>query len=268
MVDDFEDDSLPIFPKTLGNKTFADPRLFNLGELKHITQNYGLYVYEKDNRGRPTMNTNPCSMDQYKDYTLVFYPGRIPDSGVRLDDKLASLAARSGLFGKSVLHEKLPAEFDQKGDIRARRVPLGEAAKMYFNVGDKDVKDRALKDGEEGFYYLWHRGIHLLCGGEGFDPTTYLVRPSYYDLKKRTDAVCFLKELKAVDTSVKTPEALKKALELNGPEKSKPSTKSTATKKRRRSERELLLDDQQVETHEDSEHEDDDDQSSEAQIEE
>ena len=222
-------------------------------------------------------------MDQYSHYTLISYSavntiddfkayyaaGKIPGSGVRLDDKLVSLACRCGLFSKAVLHENWPAEFDQKGDLRARRVPLGNPSKMFFGVGSVDVKGRELASGEEGYYYLWHRGISLLCGEEGFDPATYLVRPSYYDLKKRVDEICFLKELKAVEqdgeaagsdsSTHSTPAPVKKSLKLSAPRKPKetvtsPSQPATSTSKRQpRRKVEVPRDDEQTDVDTDAE---------------
>jgi len=70
-------------------------------------------------------------------------------------------AARSGITIKQ-LHDAFPVKLNGKGDVRARRIPLGRAAKHFFDVSIKDIKGRVLKPGEEGDYYLWHRGISLL----------------------------------------------------------------------------------------------------------
>ena len=52
--------------------------------------------------------------------------------------------------------EKLdsPAEFDKKGDIRARSVCLGEAAKELLQGRRRRLKELKLQPEEEGYYYL------------------------------------------------------------------------------------------------------------------
>ena len=62
---------------------------------------------------------------------------------------------------------------------RGLRVPLGHAAKVFKNVGDKDLEGNVLGVGEEGYYYLWHKGLHLLCGKEGLDGGVYTKRPAF-----------------------------------------------------------------------------------------
>lgn len=64
------------------------------------------------------------------------------------------------------------------GMTRGLRVPLGHAAKVFKDVGQKDVAGNILGEGEQGYYYLWHKGLHLLCGKEGLDAGVYLKRPS------------------------------------------------------------------------------------------
>ena len=61
-----------------------------------------------------------------------------------------------------------------------------------------DVKSRALTSNEEKYYYLWHKNISLFYKKEKFDFVIYLIRSSYYDLKKRVDEICFLKKFKVV----------------------------------------------------------------------
>ncbi len=194
-------DDIPIFPPTCRGKLLAPPRHFNQSDLKHDTKSYVAYDWKNDNRAEKTLITNASTFDQYDNYRLV--SGRkissieqfnalpmMPDAGVRLDDKCVSLAARSGRT-IAQLHEAYPAEFDRNGDLRSRLIPLGSAAKHWFDVGDMDINNRELKPGQEGFYYLWHRGISLLCGAEGFDPKKFLVRPSYHDLKLPINGLLF-----------------------------------------------------------------------------
>ena len=56
---------------------------------------------------------------------------------------------------------------------RASRVPLGHAVKEWKSVGDKDIDGNTIAKGEEGFYYLWHRGLQMLGGQEliGAEPS-------------------------------------------------------------------------------------------------
>ena len=54
------------------------------------------------------------------------------------------------------LHAQFPAEFDKNGGMRAGRVSLNETAKKFFDVRAEELKGRVLKEGEKGWYYLWH----------------------------------------------------------------------------------------------------------------
>ena len=102
----------------------------------------------------------------------------IPKTGVRLDDLTASRVL--GRFTAKQLHEYWPAEFDTKGMIRAVRVPLGDASKMYVHAGEIDADGKTAGSADEGWYYKWWGGIHMLCGEEGFD--TYMIRPCFEQL--------------------------------------------------------------------------------------
>ena len=66
-----------------------------------------------------------------------------------------------------------------------------------------DVKNRAFASNEKKYYYLWHKDISLFCEKEEFDLVIYLIRSLYYDLKKRVDEICFLKEFKVVEQNKK-----------------------------------------------------------------
>ena len=79
-------------------------------------------------------------------------------------------------------HERWPVEFDGKKMVKAVRMPLGFAAKMWVNKGDKDRHGDAAP--EAGWYYKWYRGLHLLCGEEGINQ--YKHRPSHQDMMKDT----------------------------------------------------------------------------------
>lgn len=63
--------------------------------------------------------------------------------------------------------------------VRATRYPLGRAAKIYANVGDKDIKGKTVQKGEEGWYHASYRGLQLLCGREGAEAGMYAMRPSH-----------------------------------------------------------------------------------------
>ena len=100
--------------------------------------------------------------------------------GVRLDDLTASRVL--GQFTVKELNEYRPAKFDTKGMIRAVRVPLGDASKMYVHAGEIDADGKTVESADEGWYYKWWGGIHLLCGEEGFE--TYMIRPSFKQMGK------------------------------------------------------------------------------------
>ena len=66
------------------------------------------------------------------------------------------------LFAIEALHNTPQSD---NGMIKARRMPLGFAAKIYVQVGDIDRNGHAAT--QAGWYYKWYRGIRLLCGLEG-----------------------------------------------------------------------------------------------------
>ena len=59
--------------------------------------------------------------------------------------------------------------------VRATRVPLGNAAKVWKVKGDKDIDDKEIK--KSGWYYIWYADIHQLPGDEGF--MGYTIRPTH-----------------------------------------------------------------------------------------
>ena len=173
-----------------------------------------------------------------------------------------SLTCRCELFLKIVLHENWPTKFDQKRNFRARRVPLKNFFKIFFDVRFVDVKSRELASNEEKYYYLWHKDISLFYKKEEFDSVIYLIRSSYYDLKKRVDEICFLKKFKVVKQNEEivdfnsfthlTPTSVKKFLKLFAPRKSKKtvinlSQSAISTSKRQlRKKVEVFRDDEQT----------------------
>ena len=100
---------------------------------------------------------------------------------MRLDDYAVSIIAKE--MGVKERSTNFPAEFDKAGMTRATRVPLGIAAKTYQDVGAVDLDRNMVEKGQEGWYYLWYRGLQLLCGKEGSDQQIYFIRPSFEKLR-------------------------------------------------------------------------------------
>ena len=101
----------------------------------------------------------------------------VPTSGVRIDDLTISKVIQH--FSRKALHNQWPADFDTLGMIRASRVPLGHAAKLWVDRGIQDIHGDTVDIGEEGYYYKFWRGLHPLVGAEGLSAGLYKIRPSY-----------------------------------------------------------------------------------------
>ena len=101
----------------------------------------------------------------------------LPTLGVRLDDRLVGLVLESCTIKER--SRNWPADIDQHGMPRARRIPLGHASKSFRFAGEKDLNGKILTRSQEGWYYDWWRGLHCLMGKEGYDVDHYLVRPSF-----------------------------------------------------------------------------------------
>ena len=155
------------------------PRLPSQHLRLYDTSRYILYDPEKGNVG-PRVTQKFRTFAQYDEFTLFMNPAietfdDIPTSGVRLDDMtVAFVMIRCTL---KTLYANWPADFDLEGMIRARRVPLGHAAKFWKAEGDVDVDGNVVPKGEAGYYYKWWRGLHCLCGKEGLDRNLYMIRP-------------------------------------------------------------------------------------------
>lgn len=121
---------------------------------------------------------------------------KILAKGVRLDDLNVAIVIESGELGRKPRNENWKAEFDIKGMVRGLRVPLGHAAKEFKKKGDVDIDGNVLRDADEGWYYLWYRGLHLLCGQEGSVGKIYLKRPSFET--DRCKGLTFKKSHKAI----------------------------------------------------------------------
>ncbi len=94
---------------------------------------------------------------------------------VRLDDFAVHLVGEGA--GVQERSDNWPPEFNEDGMIRASRMPLGLAAKVWASAGDVDIDGNKVL--EDGWYYVWYRGIHLLCGHEGLKKKLYMIRPRY-----------------------------------------------------------------------------------------
>ncbi|KAL9040787.1 MAG: hypothetical protein Q9214_004344 [Letrouitia sp. 1 TL-2023] len=168
------------------------PRLPIHADRKFTTEHYELYQ-----SGCTLTQTSAGkfagTFEIYDDFKLILakVQGKvveiadIPTHGVRLDDLLVAKVLESGSFTKPQLHGKWPAEFDLEGMVRARRIPLGYAAKRYVEAGEKDVDGNIVQPGEEGYYYKWWGGLHCLMGKEGQDKGLYMTRPSFEKFKIR-----------------------------------------------------------------------------------
>ena len=153
--------------------------------LSYGTARYEIYDPRKSNYST-YVNKPFTSFNQYNDYTLYMNPtledaSSIPSQGVRVDDMTAAFVLNTCV--PKILHGKWPADFDTAGMIRGKRVPLGYAAKFWKNVGDVDLDGHGVPAGQEGYYYMWWRGLHNLCGKEGLDAKVYQHRPSFETFK-------------------------------------------------------------------------------------
>jgi len=59
------------------------------------------------------------------------------------------------------------------------------AAKRFVNLGEMDLEGKVVPPGEEGYYYQWWCGLHILCGQERLAGGMYLIRPSYERSRSR-----------------------------------------------------------------------------------
>lgn len=148
------------------------------------TEHYQIYDKEVAQEVEPVIGAF-VSFNRYNHYKLYINPflktiDDIPEIGVRLDDLTISRVL--GSLGRA-LHRAWPADFDQQGMIRATRIPLGLAAKIWVKAGAVDVDGELIP--KDGYYYSWWRGLHCLMGKEGYDAGHYLIRPSYESFKCR-----------------------------------------------------------------------------------
>ncbi|KAL9576408.1 MAG: hypothetical protein Q9212_007124 [Teloschistes hypoglaucus] len=140
-------------------------------QLDYQTDDYPVYDPQIDNRGPKVIGPFRMSYNIYMMATHF-------TSGVRLDDLTVSKVLGSSLR-RLELNKYWQSEFDRNAMVRATCVPLGHAAKAFKKVGDIDTDGNIIAEGQQGWYYLWWTGLHLLCGKEGLDAGMYMVRPSF-----------------------------------------------------------------------------------------
>ena len=65
---------------------------------------------------------------------------------------------------------------------RFDRIPCGHAAKEWKVIEDMDCAGRTIDSKEEeGFYYLWRKGTHILGGQESIDTDLFKPRDIHYN---------------------------------------------------------------------------------------
>ena len=167
--------------------------------MRFNTTRYKLYDHDNPQNITPAPGSFTGDFSKYDHYVLFVKPilnsiGEIPTRGVRIDD--LTLSRVLGKMKDLELNARWPADIDMKGMVRARRVPLGRAAKMWVTAGDVDIDGNVMGVEDEGYYYKWWLGLHCLMGHEGFRAGRYLQRPSHeedlcpgFAFKKRYKAV-------------------------------------------------------------------------------
>lgn len=185
-------------PITKGKQVTGEARVPSSKLRRYKTSFYYRYIPGVSTPIEPVRG--PFKAFYYYDHYLLFIQDdlktveEVPTSGVRIDDLTISRIIQK--FKTCELHRNWPADLDQRGMIRATRMPLGNAAKIWVNAGEADVNGNHLVIGEEGYYYKWWRGLHCLMGKEGMDAGLYRIRPSHE--KFLVDGFTWKKEFKAV----------------------------------------------------------------------
>ncbi|KAL8764061.1 MAG: hypothetical protein Q9194_007189 [Teloschistes cf. exilis] len=131
-------------------------------EIDYQTNHYPIYDPTIDNRG-PSVTSAFSTYGKYDKYALYMNPhldasdanqiAKIPRSGVRLDDLTISNVLLSSLR-RYEIPRYWQSESDTNVMVRATRMPLGHAAKEFKNVGDADIDENILAEGQQGWYYL------------------------------------------------------------------------------------------------------------------
>ncbi len=174
------DDQSDGTPKKRRKVVTGSPRPLTPTYAKYVDSHYHLYDHDKPQRIAP-YTAAFVKFGDFDDYTLYINPSltsvdHVPTAGVRLDDLTLSKVLMTTMKAKD-LHKNWPADLDKNGMPRATRAPLGLAAKTLVSVGDVDVEGDVCGKKDEGYYYLWWRGLHPLCGAEGL--SRYTIRPSF-----------------------------------------------------------------------------------------
>lgn len=117
-----------------------------------------------------------ADFDHYPLYMLLHQHDILsepPPSGCRLDDHTIGRLLIANSPPNHERSQKLaatwPAEFDNRGMVRAKRLPLGHAVKLLVHAGDQDCDGVVASVADAGWFYGWWRGIHPLVGQEGQD---------------------------------------------------------------------------------------------------
>ncbi|KAI4095371.1 MAG: hypothetical protein LQ344_001669 [Seirophora lacunosa] len=173
-----------------GGRILREPKPPRKGLNKFKTSFYQLY--DPALHRQTVMNTPRAKFKSVRNYNVfneyLLYSdpttteadihAKIPKRGVRLDDLTVALVLRAIDCPKS-LNEWWPGEFDVNGMPKAERIPLGHAAKRWVSAGDVDLDGNVATEADEGYYYLWWKGLQVLMGKEGHDAGMYMVRPSW-----------------------------------------------------------------------------------------
>ena len=139
-----------------------------------------------DNSGRPLCISNALDTDHIPTNCLIddYNLGKLLDSCNTPQDWKR-------------LHDQFPSQIDSKGMPKARTLPLGFASKTWVIKGTKDRPGNKASKDQEGWYYRWLWGLHILCEEKGIQ--RYMIRPSFEDKMKEKwsydlDYACVLQE--------------------------------------------------------------------------
>lgn len=117
--------------------------------------------------------------DQYHFFVDDFLTeiSNIPTSAVKLND----LIIFKVIFFKKAkyLNKRWSAEFDRASIIRATRTSMRIAVKIWINAKEEDVKSKIISAKQAEWYYLWWRGLHMLCGKEGQNAGIYKIKLNF-----------------------------------------------------------------------------------------
>ena len=160
------------------DKSLNRPRNPTAHSKKYLTANYLRYDANKhfdiDSPDQTGRELPLSAWVGYPLFTEAFSKTSLVPKGCRLDDRTLAALVESDET-TSHLSTTWSTEIDSRRMIKARRMPLGFAAKMYVNEGNRDRNGQPCTSA--GWYYKWYHGLHLLCGLEGQE--SYLHRPQH-----------------------------------------------------------------------------------------